>query len=199
MRNTGSVVVAEGLGKRFGNRWIFRRLEMEVSAGQRLAILGPNGSGKSTLLKTLAGLLSPTEGKVRLPEGDARRTLGYSGLDMALYPYLSVAEHLEMSGALRSCAARTEELLNRVGLWMARDVPARQLSSGMRARLKLCLAIQPDPLVLLLDEPGASMDENGRNLIWEIAEEQVRRGCLIVATNDPLERRLATHELDLGN
>lgn len=190
---------AENLGKRFGARWIFRGLTFTLEPGQRLVILGHNGSGKSTLLRTLAGLLTPSEGRVVPPEGDARLTLGYAALEMALYPSLTVAEHLRLTADLRGCEDRTDELLEEVGLAYAKSVPAAQLSTGMKARLKLSLALQPRPQVLLLDEPGASLDEHGRELIERVLQSQAIHGAAIVATNDPRERRLATHELALAD
>ncbi len=191
------MLVVDSLGKRYGRRWIFRQISFSVSIGDRLAILGHNGSGKSTLLKSLAGLIPPTEGTIKL-DGDSRISLGYAALEMALYPQLSVAEHLQLSADLRGVPARTDELLKRVNLEYAADYLASALSTGMKARLKLAMAIQPEPKVLLLDEPGASLDEAGRTLVQEIAEEQASRGALIVATNEPQERRLATHELVLA-
>ncbi|RYG26226.1 ABC transporter ATP-binding protein [bacterium] len=189
---------AEGLGKRYGRRWLFRDVSFELEKGQRLAILGHNGSGKSTLLRLLAGLLAPTEGKVTPPEGDPRTTLGYAALEMALYSSLTVEEHLHLAAELRGCDDRADELLDTVGLAYARTLPAGQLSTGMKARLKLAMAVQPRPAVLLLDEPGAALDEQGRALVKRITEEQTERGVLIVATNDPQERGLATHELVLA-
>ncbi len=189
----------EGLGKRYGRRWLFRDVSFELQAGQRLAILGQNGSGKSTLLRLLAGLLSPTEGRVVPPDGDPRTTLGYAALEMALYSSLTVVEHLRLAADLRGCDARSDELLDMVGLTYARELSAGQLSTGMKARLKLAMAIQPRPAVLLLDEPSAALDEQGRALVAQIAQEQTARGALVVATNDPQERSLATHELALEN
>lgn len=189
----------ERLGKRYGDRWIFRNLSFELKRGDRLVIVGRNGAGKSTLLRTLAGLLMPSEGKLVLPEGDSRLTLGLSALEQALYPQLTVAEHLRLTADLRGCDDRTEELLDRIGLDYARDYPASQLSTGMKARLKMALAVQARPSVLLLDEPGAGLDEHGRALVESIANEQRERGCLVMATNDPLERRLAEFELELAN
>lgn len=187
----------EGLGKRYGRRWLFRDVTFDLERGQRLAIVGHNGSGKSTMLRLLAGLLSPTEGRVHPPEGDARTSLGYAALEMALYSALTVDEHLRLSAELRGCDARADELLETVGLSYARSLPAGQLSTGMKARLKLAMAVQPRPTVLLLDEPGAALDEQGRALVRRIADEQTQRGALVVATNDPQERSLATHELVL--
>lgn len=188
----------EGVGKRYGRRWPIRDISFELEKGQRLAILGHNGSGKSTLLRIMAGLLSPTEGKVVPPDGDPRLILGYAALEMALYAPLTVGEHLRLAAQLRGCDAREDELLQLIGLGYARDLPASGLSTGMKARLKLAMAVQARPTVLLLDEPGAALDESGRELVSQLAEEQTTRGALVVATNDPRERSLATHELALG-
>lgn len=187
------------LGKKYGGRWIFRGLSFELGQGDRLVILGRNGSGKSTLLRTIAGLTERTEGTVELPPGDPRHTLGLCALEQSVYAQLTVEEHLEMTADLRGCPARIDELLGKIDLAYARDVPASHLSTGMRARLKIAMAIQANPVALLLDEPGAGLDEEGRNLVARITAEQSERGCLIVATNDPIERRLANLELQLAS
>ncbi len=152
---------AEGLGKRYGRRWLFRDLSFDVERGQRLAILGHNGSGKSTLLRLLAGLLTPSEGRVVPPNGDSRLTLGYAALEMALYASLTVDEHLRLAAELRGCESRSDELLETVGLAYARELPAGQLSTGMKARLKLAMAVQARPTVLLLDEPARRWASRG--------------------------------------
>jgi heme exporter protein A len=192
------VLAVEGLGKRYGSRWLFRGVSFELQKGDRLSILGANGSGKSTLLKVISGLLPASEGEIRL-EGDYRTALGYSALEQALYPSLTVREHLEIAAELRGCEARADELLEQVGLSHASELYASQLSTGMKSRLRFALAVQPKPDVLLLDEPGASLDEVGRSLVERIAEEQSARGALVFATNDPAERRFATLELKLEN
>lgn len=183
------MVEAQGLGKKYGRRWIFRNVEFSLGLGDALLVVGPNGSGKSTLLKVVAGLVPASAGSVRL-EGDPRRTLGYASLDLNLYPHLTAREHLELAGELRGCEARADELLHKVGLAEAADKFAVSLSTGMRMRLKLALAVQGEPPVLLLDEPGASLDDGGRELVRRICAEQRSRGALIVATNDRREREL---------
>lgn len=161
-------------------------------------VKGPNGSGKSTLLKLLAGLIGPSEGRVRRPEGDLRTSLGYSGLDLALYPNLTGREHLEFAASMRGKGLPEDELLSRVGLSEASDRAAGQYSTGMRARLKLALAIQCDPAVLLLDEPTASLDDRGRELVYGLVADYRNRAAVVVATNDPADSALATHELVLN-
>jgi ABC-type multidrug transport system ATPase subunit len=192
------VIGARDLGKRFGARWVFKGLDFNVEPHQRLVILGPNGSGKSTLLKVLAGLLQPTMGSITSELTDYRTDIGYAALDMSLYAHLDPYEHLTLAARLRGCEARCDEMLDRVGLNHSRHLPASQLSTGLRMRLKLALALQPGPKVLMLDEPGASLDEAGRELLDGICQDQVAEGCVIIGTNDPRERRNATHELELA-
>jgi len=191
------VLRVDRLGKKYSGRWIFRGLSFELAVGDRLVVLGRNGAGKSTLLRTIAGLTAKTEGSVTWPAGDIRLTLGLCALEQSLYSQLTIAEHLQLTADLRGCLPRIDELLEKVNLGYARSMPAGQLSTGMKARLKLAIAIQANPLALLLDEPGAGLDEEGRILVDQIASEQSDRGCLIVATNDPAERRLANLELQL--
>jgi len=191
------VLAVEGLGKRFGPVSVFRGLEFSVGLGDGLLVLGPNGSGKSTLLRILGGLLAPTEGSVRW-EGDPRTSLGYSALDLAVYPHLTVQEHFLLAGRLRGCDPRADDLTEGFGLAGHKEHFASKLSSGLRSRLKLALSVQSRPSLLLLDEPGVGLDEAGLSLLDRVCAEQRERGALVVATNDPKERRLGSHELRLG-
>jgi ABC-type multidrug transport system ATPase subunit len=193
----GTLLRASGLGKRFWSNWVFRNLDFELQRDQGLIIVGRNGSGKSTLLKCLAGLLTPTEGAVQTASLREGTDVAMSALDQSVYPQLSIREHLDLFGQLRGCDSRADELLEKNGLAAFAGRLAYQLSTGMRNRLKLALAIQSNPWLLLLDEPGAALDEKGKTLVESICREQLQRGALVVATNDPSERRLGTHELEL--
>ena len=190
------MLTVENLGKRFDDRWIFRGISFQLEVGDRLLVTGRNGAGKSTLLRALAGLSQASEGSVRFA-GDPRQTLGFAALSQPVYAHLTVAEPLDLTAELRSCEASTNAWLDYVELRYAADVRAANLSSGMRARLRFAMAVQAKPTVLLLDEPSASLDEEGRRLVERIVTDQAERGCTVLATNDPLERRLANLELDL--
>lgn len=190
------MIRCERLGKRYGRRWLFRNLDLDVAPGDCLVVLGPNGSGKSTLLKVLAGVAPATEGTC-FRGGDPRNDLGYAALDQPVYPVLTVAEHLELAASLRGCPPRIDELLGEVELAYAANVAGRHLSTGMRARLKFALAVQAEPAALLLDEPGAGLDERGRQVVDRIIESRIARTAIVIATNEPSERRYATHELPL--
>ncbi len=191
------MIGCERLGKRYGSRWLFRYLDLDLQPGDCLLVLGSNGAGKSTLLKLLAGIIPASEGKVNRP-ADPRNGIGYAALDQSVYPVLTVREHLELAAELRVCEPRADELLEEVGLAYAAEFPGRHLSTGMRARLKFALAIQANPPVVLLDEPGAGLDLAGREMIARLIEKRRTTTAFVLATNDPEERRFATLELDLG-
>lgn len=188
MTHTTAMLHAERLGRRFGGRWVFRGVEFDLLPGQVLAITGANGSGKSTLLKVLAGLLAPSEGAVRGPA-----KIGYAALDLALYAQLSAPEHLALAARYRGLAP-DPAALERVGLGEAGAKRVAAFSTGMRARLKLALALQHAPPVVLLDEPSAALDEAGRSLLAEL----LRTGpAFVLATNDDRDLEHATHRLHL--
>lgn len=189
------ILQVKNLGKRFGNRWLFQGLAFELEQGQCLIVQGKNGSGKSTLLRLLAGLDRPTEGEVVWNQEDLRSDLSFCALDQAVFSALTVAEHLDLAAKMRSIQANTDALVSKVGLEHHRDHQAQQLSSGLRARLKIALAIQSKPSLLIWDEPGVALDDAGRALIEAVVEEQKQRGALIIATNDPTERRFGTHAI----
>lgn len=169
-----------------------RGISLEIGPGERVAVVGPNGSGKSTLVKILAGLVAPSVGQVWRPE-----KVGYMALDLALYPSLSAREHLEWAGASRGCPDRATELIELVGLQEPGERPVGAYSSGMKARLKLALAIQHHPEVLLLDEPTAPLDETGRGLVRQVVQRF--EGAVVIATNDPEERSWAGREIRVGS
>ncbi len=171
-------------------------MDLELEPGDTLVVLGANGSGKSTLLKVMAGVIPATEGTCDRGE-DRRTSLGYAALDQSVYPVLTVAEHLELAAKLRGCDPRVDELLEEVELRYAAGVAGRHLSTGMRARLKFALAFQAEPPAILLDEPSAGLDERGRDVIARMIDARRNRAAFVIATNDPLERRFATHELSL--
>jgi ABC-type multidrug transport system ATPase subunit len=188
-----ALLSCEGLGRRFGPRWVFRGVGLSLEPGQCLAVVGANGSGKSTLLKVLVGLIAPSEGDVTRPSRDE---VGYAALDLSLYPQLTGAEHLALVGRFRGTAPAVDALAM-VGLAGAEDKAVGVYSSGMRARLKLALALVASPPLLVLDEPTASLDDEGRGLVAQIVADQQARGAVLLATNDVTDRRWATHELAL--
>jgi ABC-type multidrug transport system ATPase subunit len=200
-------VVAQGVWHRYAPGRGLARTSFAFGGTGVLAVTGRNGSGKSTLLRIVAGLLRPSGGTVSLTrdgapvEGAARRTLvGYAAPAMRFYDELTVAETLrfacEARGARDGGAAVTRALAA-TGLEARRDDHAGALSSGMVQRLRLAWAVLHDPPVLLLDEPGAHLDEAGRAVVQALIDRRRPDGLVLIATNDERERRLADQWLDL--
>jgi len=193
----------------FGSRPVLRGIYADVPAGEALVVTGPNGSGKSTLLRIIAGLLRPDSGFVRLREGgrelslaERRRALGMVAPDLRLYHELTALENLRFFALLRGLElteADLQERLEQVGLGGRGSDLVGGFSSGMRVRLKYAQAMLHEPPLLLLDEPTANLDVQGREFVEAVIERQRQRGILILATNDPRETEHGQQVLSLGD
>jgi heme exporter protein A len=201
-------VAIEGVGRVFGRRRVLSGVNAEIGFGRTLVVTGANGSGKSTLLRIVAGVLAPTEGRVRVTVGGRqldraglRSEIGYAAPDLVLYADLTAVENLCFFAALRGMRLDTpalRALLSRVGLLgRGRDLVS-SYSSGMRQRLKIAFALLHDPTVLLLDEPTANLDAEGAAMARQVVEDHKARGIVIVATNEPEEAAWADRLVRLG-
>jgi heme exporter protein A len=193
------VIRARKLGRSYGARRVIRDLDLELPRRGFLLVTGPNGSGKTTLLRLVAGLLLPTAGEL---EVDAPRDrIGFLGHEPLVYRELTAIENLDLYGRLYRIPERRERigmLLERFGLWDARNDRADSLSRGMLQRLSLCRALLHDPDLLVLDEPFSALDDQGAVLLDRELAELRSRATFLVATHDP-ERvaSLATSRLAL--
>ena len=207
---TAGIALRE-LRRDYGERIALRDISLKLPSGASLAVLGPNGSGKTTLLRVLATLLRPTAGEVvvlghRLPgEGwRLRGRIGYLGHEPLLYRDLTGRENLELHARLHGleagpAAQRIGSLLGAVRMERRADERVRELSAGMRQRLAVCRAVVHDPELLLLDEPDAHLDPEGRALVEPLVGSTEGR-TRVVASHDP-EGALAgaNHVLALGH
>ncbi len=200
-------VEARGLEHLYAGRRGLAALSFALQAPGVVAITGSNGSGKSTLLRLLAGLLRPTAGLSlvtlagrEVPPAERRTVLGFASPELAFYEELSCLENLTFAAearGLRDRMAPALAALERVGLGArARDRVAA-LSSGMTQRLRLAFALLLRPPLLLLDEPGSHLDEEGRLLVERVVDEEARTGLVVIATNESREWRLAAQRIEL--
>jgi heme exporter protein A len=191
----GPALALAGLRKDFGERTALDGVGFELGRGETLALLGPNGAGKSTLLRILAALLRPSSGEVRvlgcaLP-GDAwklRGRVGYLGHDPLLYRDLSGRENLEFCAKLHglepdAAGRRIAELLDATGMRWRADERTSKLSAGMRQRLALCRCLLHEPELLLLDEPDAHLDAEGREIAAALLAGADR--TRVIVSHDP--------------
>lgn len=170
-----AAVRVAGLWRAYGERIVLEDVSFALPAGESLVVLGPNGAGKTTLLRVLATLLRPSGGEVsvlgcRLPRESwrARGRIGLLGHDPLLYRDLTVSENLRFCAQLHGIERadeRIDELLQRVGMGHRVAEPARNLSAGMAQRVAACRAVLHEPELLLLDEPVAHLDPEGRELV----------------------------------
>ena len=194
------MIRGRGVEKRFGEKRVFDRLDLDIPERGFLVVTGPNGSGKSTLLALLAGLLIPTAGELEV--GAERGEIGYLAHEPLVYRELTPLENLDLYGRLYRIRERRERigmLLERFGLWEARHERVAVFSRGMAQRLALCRALLHDPSLLLLDEPYGGLDAAGAKLLDGELGELARSKTLVVATHQP-ERlgALATAALALA-
>jgi ABC-2 type transport system ATP-binding protein len=162
---TEPLVRALGVARRYGDVEALAPTDVELHAGETVALVGANGAGKSTLLGILAGALEPSEGSVT-----THARLGWVPQRPAQYARLSPRENLELFARLERVpdpAAASSDLLHRFSL-PAGPQPAGELSVGNRQRLNVALSLLGAPRVLLLDEPTASLDPAQRRLVWDV-------------------------------
>src|SRR5688572_28557908 len=174
---------AISVSKRYrrGGVWALKEVDLQIAPGTITALVGPNGAGKTTLIRSFIGFEEPTAGSVRVmgidptvDRKEAIRRVGYVSQSSGLYRGLSVADHLDLAGTLRSgfdrstAAARLEEF----------DIPLSQragdLSGGQAAQVTLSIALGTHATVLLLDEPLASLDPLARRDFLSVLVNEVR-------------------------
>jgi heme exporter protein A len=174
-----------------GGREIFQGLGFAVIGGETLAITGSNGAGKSSLLRLIAGLIRPARGRIVLEGGDADLSIGeqshYLGHLDALKFSLTVAENLAFWRDFLGGRKEIDALLRQVGLDGLAHLPAGYLSAGQRRRLGLARLLATERPIWLLDEPSASLDTAGQELLARMMESHVEQGRIIaMATHGQL-------------
>ena len=190
---------ATGLGRRFGDFWAIRGVDLAVARGEVLGLLGPNGAGKTTTVRLLTALIRPSEGTAsvegfdvhRQPEA-VRARIGILTETPGLYDKLSARANLDFFGRLYGLDAATrargiERYLRLFSLWDRRDDTAGAFSKGMKQKLAIARALLHDPAVVFLDEPTAALDPEAAFVVREAIEGLRQAGRTIV---------LATHNLD---
>jgi ABC-2 type transport system ATP-binding protein len=192
-------IEARGLTKTFGALTAVRSVTLQVPTGTIFAFLGPNGSGKSTTVKLLTGLIAPTAGEARVngrvvsvDDLELRREIGILPEDDALFPDLTIWEHLELCGRLYGVErpeadGRAIQLLRHLDLEQGRTTLVERASFGMRKKCALAMALLHNPRVLFLDEPFEGIDPGSSRNIKDLLVTLAARGVTVFLTSHILE------------
>jgi putative ABC transport system ATP-binding protein len=190
-------IQAQEIGMIINSRRILDDVELRVRAGETVAVTGPSGSGKTTLMLVLAGLQSPSRGRVLLdglaiPGGEAgRRLYGVVLQNHGLVAVLTAAENvalpLQAMGMPRAeVAGRTRDALAAVGLDENSDHLVQDLSGGQQQRVAVARALASDPPILLADEPTSELAADFRSVVLKLLTAHAEKGRIVViASHDP--------------
>lgn len=179
------------VSKKFNFNWIFKGVSVSVNEDSPLVILGANGSGKSTLLSLIAGASLPSEGEISWQHGgQIDENLVYKYVSMAA-PYLeliedfTLLEHIDFHFKVKSPVngLSNEDILELSGLGKSKNKRLSYFSSGMKQRVKLCLAILSDVPLLLLDEPLSNLDSKAASWYSELMTNYTQGKTIIVCSN----------------
>ncbi len=193
--------------KYFGRRLIFENLSHTFYSGKVYGISGPNGSGKSTLVKIISNLISPTKGKIihKLNEKviddiHLHNYLGFVSPYLFLYDEFTAEENLMHCSRIRGIKfdkEKSDMFLDQFKLYDRRNDLVRGYSSGMKQRLKYAFALLHNPSVLILDEPTSNLDNNGKEIVYDLIREQVKDRLLIIASNEETDLSLCSDVIEL--
>jgi ABC-2 type transport system ATP-binding protein len=186
-------IVVDDFHKIYGQTVAVAGLSFSVAPGEILGLVGQNGAGKSTTLRALAGVLTPTRGRLSIDGHDVERApiaakaaLAYVPDDPHLFESLTVWEHLQfIAGAyrLKAWSAHAEELLAQFELVEKRQALASELSRGMRQKLAICCGFLHDPRAVLLDEPLTGLDPRAMRTIHEMVRRRAETGAAIIVSS----------------
>ncbi|MFM1727017.1 ABC transporter ATP-binding protein [Prescottella soli] len=190
--HSSDAVHLTGVHKHFGQVHAVRGLDLTIRPGEVVAFLGPNGAGKTTTVDMILGLSQPSSGTVEVfglsPRDAISRGLVSAVMQTGgLLPELTVGETVQLTASLYADARPVDEVLRRAGILDIADRPVRKCSGGQQQRLRFAMALLPDPSLLLLDEPTAGMDVEGRREFWSAIRADADAGRTVVFATHYLE------------
>jgi ABC-2 type transport system ATP-binding protein len=187
------VIEVDELSKLYGDFPAVQQLSFRVAPGDVLGLVGPNGAGKTTTLRSIAGILVPTQGRIRIDGIDllgqpqaAKARLAFVPDEPQLFDYLTVEEHLRFVGRLYGVAdvqERIAPLLAELELGDKRRALPGELSRGMRQKLAIACGLLHEPSALLLDEPLTGLDPGGIRKMKATIAARARAGAAVILSS----------------
>ncbi|SDQ59407.1 ABC-2 type transport system ATP-binding protein [Curtobacterium sp. UNCCL20] len=190
------MLTIQGVTKQYGDRRVLDDVTFTVGRGRLTGFVGGNGAGKTTTMRILLGVLQADSGTVsidgtRIGPADRRR-FGYMPEERGLYPKMPVAEQITYFARLhgvdkRAAAARTTDLLDRLGLAQHATDPVEKLSLGNQQRVQVAAALAHDPEVLVLDEPFSGLDPMAVDVVLNVLRESAAGGAPVLFSSHQLD------------
>jgi ABC-2 type transport system ATP-binding protein len=188
-----SIIIVEDYHKNYDQTVAVAGLSFRVGPGEILGLAGPNGAGKTTTLRALAGILTPTQGRLMVAGHDlaeepvrAKAALAYVPDDPRLFDQLTIWEHFRFIASayrLKDWNHRAEALLEQFELTEKRDALTAELSRGMRQKVAICCGYLHQPQAVLLDEPLTGLDPRGIRTMKESIRECARAGAAFIVSS----------------
>ncbi len=201
-------ITLDSTGKRYNRDWVFRKLTYRFESGKAYALLGPNGSGKSTLLQVIACSQSPSEGSVQFSSDNINIEIEEVFRHITLCaPYMqtieefTLAEQLQFHFSFKKAVQQLsiEQMIVLLGMEKHAEKQIRYYSSGMKQRVKLCLALLTDAPVILLDEPATNLDEAGIAWYKQLMRDYLNKRLLIISSNRAEEYEMCGEQILLSD
>jgi ABC-2 type transport system ATP-binding protein len=187
------VIDVEGLQKLYGDFPAVQGLSFQVAPGEVLGLVGPNGAGKTTTIRSIAGIIIPTAGRIRIAGHDlkndpvvAKSALAFIPDEPHLFEYLTVEEHLRFVGRLYRCpdvVARIPALLEELDLTDKQRALPGELSRGMKQKLAIACGLLHGPRALLLDEPLTGLDPVGIRRMKATITRRAEGGAAVILSS----------------
>ena len=194
-----------GLNKRFGQKHVVNDVSMRVGRGEIFGFLGPNGSGKTTTIRLMCGLLTPDSGSgtclgfdILREQSEIKRRVGYMTQRFSFWEDLSIRENLDFIARLYEMPERRRavaEAIEGLGLTTRAHQLAGSLSGGWKQRLALAACMLHRPQLLLLDEPTAGVDPNGRRDFWDELHQLAATGVSVLVSTHYMDEAERCHKL----
>lgn len=197
----------QSVTKIFGRRLVFKDISFEMESSNVYGISGRNGSGKSTLAKIIAGIISPSSGKIihqtdnkKIESEQLHDYLGFVSPYLFLYDEFTADENLHHFEKIRKAKVdrdRIEYLFDLFNLSDRKNDLLKGYSSGMKQRMKFIFALQHSPKLILLDEPTSNLDNAGKEAVYKLVKEEAKENLVIIASNEENDLALCNKVIDV--
>jgi len=193
------IVSVSGLVKKYGDFTAVKGISFDVQEAEIFSLLGPNGAGKTTTISMLSTLFTPTQGDATIggfsitkAPMEVRRLIGVVPQDLALYDDLTARENLSFWGQMynlngKELKARSDEVLEQIGLTDHADQRVRTFSGGMKRRVNIGVGLLHKPRLLFMDEPTVGIDPQSRRAILDSVKALNKAGITVLYTTHYME------------